>query len=288
MNILRLITADLIKQAEMVTNPEGNPVKVITDKVLLTLAHKYSKSPYFMYEQAMLEGICPYRYLRNRNSLSLEDQLKLAQSKIVIIGAGGLGGQSIILLARMGIGNLTVVDYDQFDETNLNRQALSSTAAVGEYKAQEAQKVVQTINPAVQVNPIIKKIGKDNTEKLLTGMDLVIDALDNVPDRLILEQAASKVGIPMIHGALAGFDGQVSLIQPGKGKLKDLFGDLSDKADALPGPEKILGVLAVTATMIASFQTMECIKVLLKRGKTDEDQFMHLNLEYTQLNKFTL
>jgi len=199
-----------------------------------------------------------------------------------------LGGQSIILLARMGIGNLTVVDYDQFDETNLNRQALSSTAAVGEYKVLEAQKVVQTINPAVQVNPVIQKIGKDNTEKLLAGMDLVIDALDNVPDRLILEQAASKIGIPMIHGALAGFDGQVSLIQPGKGKLKELFGDHSVIEDAPPGPEKILGVLAVTATMIASFQTMECLKILLNRGKPEENQFMHLNLEYTQLNKFTL
>ena len=288
MNILALITSDLIKQSEMVTNPEGNPVKVITDKILLKLAHKYSKSPPFMYEQAMLDGICPYRYLRNRNTLSLEDQLKLARSKIAIIGAGGLGGQSIILLARMGIGNLTVVDYDQFDETNLNRQALSSVAAIGEYKALEAQKVVQSINPAVQVNPIIQKIGKDNTEMLLTDMDLVIDALDNVPDRLTLEKAASKVGIPMIHGALAGFDGQVSVIRPGKGKLQELYGEYSVKKDAPPGPEKILGVPSVTAAMIASFQTMECIKVLLNRGKSDEDQFMHLNLEYTQLNKFSL
>jgi molybdopterin-synthase adenylyltransferase len=288
MELLKAITSDLMNQSETVTNPEGNPVKIIKDEILLALADKYSKSAYFMYEQAMVDGICPYRYLRNRNTISLENQLTLARAKIAIIGAGGLGGQSIILLARMGVGNLTVVDYDQFDETNLNRQALSSMAAVGEYKALEAQKVVATINPAIQVNPEVQKIGEDNIEMLLTGKDIVIDALDNIPDRLTLEQAASKVGIPMIHGALAGFDGQVSLIQPGRGKLKNLFGDHSVKENAPPGAEKILGVPAVTATMIASFQTMECIKILLNRGPSDEDQFLHLNLEYTQLNKFKL
>ena len=101
MDLLKIITSDLIKQSETVTNPEGNPVVIIKDEELLSLAHKYSKTAYFMYEQAMVAGICPYRYLRNQSSISLAHQLKLARAKIVIIGAGGLGGQSTILLARL-------------------------------------------------------------------------------------------------------------------------------------------------------------------------------------------
>ena len=113
---------------------------------------KFRKSIHDIYIESLKQGIIPYRYIRNLQSISVKEQLKLAQSQVSVIGAGGLGGPGVNTPCQaLGIGKLVVVDHDVFDETNLNRQALSSTDVIGESKARTAASVIASINPAVNV-----------------------------------------------------------------------------------------------------------------------------------------
>ena len=126
-------------------------VEILEDSQAEEIAVTLRCSVHEVYIEAMRLGISPYRYLRNRDAISIDEQLELAESQISVIGAGGLGGQVILLLARVGIGHLIVVDADAFDETNLNRQALSSTSSLGRSKAEEASEMVHAINPGGEV-----------------------------------------------------------------------------------------------------------------------------------------
>jgi len=125
-------------------------------------------------------GIYPYRYLRNREIISIDEQLTLAQSKVAVVGAGGLGGQVILLLGRVGIGHLVVVDRDVFDETNLNRQVLSNRSNLGRSKAGEAASALENINPAVEVTALQVTLEESNAADILVGSQVVVDALDSV------------------------------------------------------------------------------------------------------------
>jgi molybdopterin/thiamine biosynthesis adenylyltransferase len=240
-----------------------------------------------VYIEALRMGISPYRYLRNRDSISIEKQLELADSQVSVIGAGGLGGQVILLLARAGIGHLIVVDSDSFDETNLNRQALCSNLSLGKSKAEEAAEMVHSINPGVKVTPYPVRIDSTNAEKMLAGSDVVVDALDNAPDRLILEREAKRVGIPLVHGALAGFGGQLMTVFPEDTGLKLLYRDEGMKRVDPKSPEAILGVPTVTPSIIGAFEAMEVLKIILKRGTVFRNTMVYVDLDIGELNRFT-
>ena len=147
------------------------------------------------------------------------------------MGAGGLGGQVIVLLARLGVGTLVVVDCDLFDETNLNRQALCVEETLGEPKARAAAEAVAAINPGVHVIPHQVRLTADVIDGILAGSDVVVDGLDNVPDRLLMQEAAGRLGIPMVHGALAGFEGRIMTVLPGDAGVKQLYGEPASGAD---------------------------------------------------------
>ena len=155
------------------------------------------------------------RYERNMMTLSPEENAKLATFKVFVAGCGGLGGYVIEELGRLGIGHITAVDGDVFEESNLNRQLLSTVALLGKSKAETAKQRMLEVNPDVEVTPIHIMIDDDNCPELIRGHDLVIDALDNMGTRKVLERACEKEGIPMVHGAIAGWYGQVSAIFPG-------------------------------------------------------------------------
>ncbi|MBW1806263.1 MAG: HesA/MoeB/ThiF family protein [Deltaproteobacteria bacterium] len=231
-------------------------------------------------------GFYPYRYLRNRETISLEEQLKLLRSRVAVVGAGGLGGNVVLLLARLGIGQLVVVDQDAFDETNLNRQALCHVTSLGKSKSREAAETVSSINPGVNVLPYQKKLDISNASEMLTGSDVVVDALDNIPDRFTLEEACKKLGIPLVHGALAGFEGQIMTIFPGDPGLKHLYGNGNTGSDRAKSPESVLGVPAPTPSLIATIQVMEVIKIILNRGKILRNIMLHVDLETGEMNKF--
>ena len=281
------IQEQIQRRSRKLKDPARRTVQILEDIHSEKIAETCLCTIHEVYIEAMRLGILPYRYLRNRDSISIEEQLELAESQISVIGAGGLGGQVILLLARAGIGRLIVVDSDAFDETNLNRQALCSNFSLGKSKAEEAAGMVHSINPGVEVTPYRVSIDSTNVRDMLAGSDVVVDALDNAPDRLILESEAKRLGIPLVHGALAGFGGQLMTVFPDDTGLKLLYRDEGMKRADPKSPEAILGVPTVTPAIIGAFEAMEVLKIILKRGTVFRNTMVYVDLDIGELNRFT-
>ena len=268
-------------------DPAGRRVKILKDEQAMQIARDEAVTIGQVYVHALMLGICPYRYLRNRESISLEEQLLLAQARVAIVGAGGLGGQVILLLARVGVGNLTVIDYDRFDETNLNRQALSNMEMLGKFKSEAAISIIGNINPGINILARPQRVDATNAEEILAGSDLVVDALDNVGDRFVIEKATQDLGIPLVHGALAGFEGQLMTIFPDDPGLQDLYGTGYSEKDKTKSAEAILGVPTLTPAFIATLQAMEVLKIILNRPGIFRNTMLHADLENGTLEKFS-
>jgi molybdopterin/thiamine biosynthesis adenylyltransferase len=281
------IQEQIRRRSRPLQDPAGRTVQMLEDIHSQEIAEARQCSVHEVYIEAMRMGILPYRYLRNRDSISIEEQLKLAGSQVCVIGAGGLGGQVILLLARVGIGRLVVVDSDAFDETNLNRQALSSTRSLGRSKAEEAAVMAHSINPGIEVTPYQVMIDSANAGKMLAGSDVVVDALDNAPDRLMLESEAKRMGIPLVHGAVAGFGGQLMTIFPDDTGLTLLYRDEGMKRSDPGSPEAILGVPTMTPALIGSLEAMEAVKIILKRGTVFRNAMVYIDLEEGKANRFS-
>jgi molybdopterin/thiamine biosynthesis adenylyltransferase len=269
-----------------VTDPAQRQLAVLADAAALALAAESGCSVHDIYVAALEAHIWPHRYIRNHAILSVEEQRKLAHSRVAVIGAGGLGGTVILLLARMGIGHLTVVDSDVFDESNLNRQAVSTVAGIGRPKPEEAAKMVAAINPAVRVRSQTARLDRSSAAAMLDGIDVVVDALDNVPDRLVLDEAARRLEIPLVHGAIAGFDGRVMTVFPEDPGLTLLYGSDVKRGDPAR-PEAVLGVPTVTPSVVASLQAMEVVKILTKRGEPFRKKLLHIDLESGRFEVFS-
>lgn len=227
-------------------------------------------------------GEIPTRYLRNIGTIGIEGQLTLLKAKVAIIGAGGLGGHNIELLARQGIGYLRVIDGDEFAGHNLNRQLLATEGNLGENKALAAACRVAEINSDVYVDAIPQMLTTANAEQLLKGMDIVVDALDSISSRLLVSKTTGKLGIPLVHGAIAGFTGQVTTLLPGDIGLEKIY---KVTAGADKGIETILGNPAATPALAAAIQAQEVIKFLTGTG-----ELLHKRLLYfdTELNIFEI
>ena len=150
----------IIERSKTIRDTAGRQVRVLEDVSAFELAKGFGCSLRSVYETALNAGICPYRYVRNRESISMEEQLQLSKSQVAVIGSGGLGGPILLLLARMGIGRLVAVDPDCFDETNLNRQALSSVPDLGRPKSEVAARVLKDVNPATDVKGVSGSLGR--------------------------------------------------------------------------------------------------------------------------------
>ena len=163
------------------------------------------------------------RHSRNIPALSEADMEALSKSCILVAGCGGIGGNVIEHLARIGIGSIIAADGDIFEESNLNRQILCNTGNIGVHKALAAAERVRLIDPSISIIPVCESITKENAPALMANADLVIDALDNVKSRLIIENAASDAGLFIVHGAISGWDLQAMLVPPGSGMLHALY-----------------------------------------------------------------
>ncbi len=266
----------------------GRPVRLLEEKTAARTAQDLGLDLRGVYLAAMQAGIYPKRYLRNRDCISLAEQIRLAQSTVAIVGAGGLGGHVILQLARLGIGGLRIIDFDVFDETNLNRQMLADENSLGKSKAETAARTVSLVNPAVQVAAVQAKIQAENAAELLQATHVVVDALDNIPGRFVLADAARTLNLPLVHGAIAGFEGRIMTFFPEDQGLQRLYGERSPAGEARPTPpEAILGNPAVTPAVTAAFQVMEVLKILLKRGHVFRDEMAYIQLESGQVNLFS-
>ena len=209
-------------------------------------------------EMAALEGgVVPVRYTRNIGTIGIEGQLKLLRSCIGICGLGGLGGYVTEALARFGVGRLILVDGDTFEEDNLNRQLLSTESGLGRAKVDAAAERVAEVNSSLEVTAYHRFVGSTDIPEVFRGADLVIDALDNVSSRLALEEGCARLGIPLVHGAIAGNSGQVMTIFPGDPGLRTLYSDSEDR-----GVEMLEGNPPTTPALVASLQAQEAVKIV--------------------------
>lgn len=215
------------------------------------------------------------RYSRNIPALTQQECDLLCQKRIAVVGCGGLGGHIIELMARLGIGHITCVDGDVFDESNLNRQLLSEEALLGTPKAQAAVERIRRINSHISCQGIHQFLTEENASWILAGCDLVFDALDNVESRRTLEKACEELGIPYIHGAIAGWMSQAAVCMPGQKLTQLLYPEgviLKDKS-----------VLSFTPALCASMQTALGVKLLCGRkvetGKLYFFDLLHQDFE---------
>ena len=213
------------------------------------------------------------RYIRNIEAISEEENAALFDKKVCVIGCGGLGGYIIEILARIGVGNLIVVDGDVFEESNLNRQLFSKTDLLGKSKAESAYRRVLEINPEVKVKYIYDFLDESNYSEIINNSDVAVDALDNIKTKKFLQRACEELGIPLVHGAIGGWYGQVTTIFPGDRTL-----DIIYKGEEEKGQEKILGNLPFTASYTASLQSAEVIKLLIKRGDLLRKKVLFMDL----------
>ena len=213
-------------------------------------------------EVALERNILPSRYQRNRKALSVSDQLTLLRSSVAVIGCGGLGGYVIEELARLGVGRLVVIDPDVFEEHNLNRQLLCSPANLGTAKVDAAVRRVADINPAVSVTPERVAFSRKNGPELLAGSSVAVDALDNIPVRLELAETCARSGIPLVHGAIAGWYGHVATLMPGDTTLREIYASHGGER----GIEQQLGNPSFTPAVVASLEVAETCKLLLGMG----------------------
>lgn len=224
------------------------------------------------------------RYSRNMNMLSPEENASLSKYKVCVVGCGGLGGYIIEMLARLGIGHLTVVDGDVFEETNLNRQLLSDMNSLGKSKALAAKERVNKVNPLINVKAISGKLTEENGLEILIGHDVVVDALDSIDTRLLIQKQTEELNIPLVHGAIAGWYGQVTTIFPGDRTLELLYSNKEKR-----GLEAELGNPSFIPALIASIEVSEVLKILINRGELLRKKLLlinTLNQEYEVINLF--
>jgi len=226
---------------------------------LLARKHKLTTR---LIELASLEAaVVPERYQRSIGTLGLAGQIKLLDSTIGVAGAGGLGGFVLELLARMGVGKMIVVDGDNFSDSNLNRQLLATESSLGQPKVKEAEKRIAAINGSVEMVVHNCRGNLKNMPEIFSECNLVIDCLDNLPSRFDVEKICRQLNIVMIHGAIAGFIGQLAVIRPESPLLSKIYGNIAESG-LEQGVEVQLGNPAVTPAMLASFQSVEAIKYL--------------------------
>jgi molybdopterin/thiamine biosynthesis adenylyltransferase len=236
-------------------------------------------------ELAALDAhVLPERYLRNLGTLGWDGQRRLLEACVAVVGCGGLGGAVIEGLARSGVGQLVVVDGDRFVPHNMNRQLLSSMAALGRPKVDVARERVAAVNPAVEVVAHAVWAKADNLTGLLAPAEIVVDALDTPRDRLVLQAAAKERGIPLVHGAIAGFIGQVTTIFPGDDTLTMLYGAEPPEH----GAEFLMGTPAPTPMLVAALEVAEVLKLLTGRGQVLRGVLLYLDLETGAVERLPL
>jgi molybdopterin/thiamine biosynthesis adenylyltransferase/rhodanese-related sulfurtransferase len=197
-----------------------------------------------------------------------DGQQRLLDSRVLLVGAGGLGSPASLYLAAAGVGTLGIVDADVVDESNLQRQIVHSTERLGEPKVSSAKRTIEALNPDVKVAPFEERLTSDNIERILgDGWDVIIDGADNFPTRYLVNDASVWHGIPVVHGSIYRFEGQVTVFSPGAGPCYRCLFPTPPPPELAPSCAEG-GVLGVLPGIIGSLQANEALKIILDRGDT--------------------
>ncbi|HEX9599819.1 MAG TPA: molybdopterin-synthase adenylyltransferase MoeB [Gaiellaceae bacterium] len=196
-----------------------------------------------------------------------EGQLKLLDSKVLLIGAGGLGSPASLYLAAAGVGRIGIVDADVVDESNLQRQIVHSTESLGEPKVESAKRAVEALNPDVEVVPYKERLTSENIERILAdGWDVIVDGADNFPTRYLVNDASVWHKIPVVHGSIYRFEGQVTVFKPYEGPCYRCLFPTPPPPELAPSCAEG-GVLGVLPGVIGSLQASEALKLALGIGE---------------------
>ena len=197
--------------------------------------------------------------------VGIEGQAKLLGAKVLMLGAGGLGSPAALYLAAAGVGTIGIVDMDDVDASNLQRQILHNLDRIGHRKVDSARETIEKLNPDVTVNTYDVRLTADNIIDIMSGYDIVVDGADNFPSRYLLNDASVKLGIPVVHGSIFRFEGMVSVFHPLRGPTyRDMVPE-PPPAEFAPSCAEA-GVLGVLPGIVGSIQALETIKVILDLG----------------------
>jgi molybdopterin/thiamine biosynthesis adenylyltransferase/rhodanese-related sulfurtransferase len=231
---------------------------------------------------------------RNRYSRHLllpevgeEGQQKLLGSRVLLLGAGGLGSPAALYLAAAGVGTIGIVDMDVVDESNLQRQILHNMDRIGERKVDSAKKTLTALNPDIDVITHDVRLDASNMERIISDYDVVVDGTDNFPVRYMLNDASVKLGIPVVHGSIFRFEGQVTIFDPKQGPT------YRDMLPEPPPPELApscseAGVLGVLPGIVGSIQAVETIKLLLGLGNPLIGRYLTFDAADMEFREFKL
>jgi len=212
------------------------------------------------------------------NGFGEEGQAKLKRAKVFIAGVGGLGSVTATYLAAAGVGVIRIVDHDKVELSNLNRQILHRDEDIGKKKVDSAAKRLKSVNPEVKIEAVAEKMTEANISELVTGFDLIVDAMDNLPTRYLLNKIAIDKEIPFFHGAVNGFEGRAMTIIPGQTAcLRCVY-----RGAVIEGSFPVVGV---TPGVIGCIQATEVIKYLLGAGQLLGNRLLvydGLNMKFTQ------
>jgi len=215
-----------------------------------------------------------------------EGQLRLLDSRALLIGAGGLGSPAALYLAAAGVGTLGIVDDDIVDESNLQRQIMHSTTTLGEPKVESAARTIRELNPDVQVMPYRERLTSETIEQILAdGWDVIVDGADNFPTRYLLNDASVWHGIPVVHGSIYRFEGQLTVFKPGDGPCYRCLFPQPPPPELAPSCAEG-GVLGVLPGIVGTLQANEALKLALGIGEPLVGKlvlFDALSVSFTQL-----
>ena len=219
--------------------------------------------------------------------VGVEGQSKLLSSKVLLLGAGGLGSPAAMYLAAAGIGTIGIVDMDEVDASNLQRQILHNINRIGDRKVESAKKTLQLLNPDVKVIAYDTRLEASNIMDIIAGYDVIVDGADNFPSRYLLNDASIKLGIPVVHGSIFRFEGMVTVFDPKNGPTyRDMVPE-PPPAELAPSCAEA-GVLGVLPGIVGSIQALETIKVLLGLGDSLSGRILAIDTTEMSFRTFRL
>jgi molybdopterin/thiamine biosynthesis adenylyltransferase len=284
------LKADAIERIIKRAQPKEFPDKTSYNSISISHTDQLSKSMGVSSRQieimALENGVVPERYARNMRTFSPQDQIALLNARVSIVGLGGLGGAVVEILARIGIGRLNVIDGDRFEESNLNRQFLSTPARMSKSKAEAAAQRIKTLNSAVAVRAHPRFLDAENGATLLRHSDVCVDCLDNLKTRFILERLCKQIRSPLVSAAVAGASGQVTTIFPEDQGLKLIYG--AEEKVPPKGAETALGTVPYAVTFLAALECAEVIKIIQDKPGLLRNKLLVADLDDAVIDIVTL
>lgn len=273
-------------QATGKNRPDGSPYLSLSFRSERRIVEESEYSHNEIQLMALELDIVPERYARNQKSLGNQEQMMLLKSSVAVVGLGGLGGCVTEILARIGVGQLILVDGDVFEDSNLNRQLLSRVEDLGRKKAIVAENRVLSINPGVIVRSCPVYLDAENCVDLIGSAALAVDCLDNIPDRFVLETGCREKNIPLVSAAIGGLSGQATVIYPEDPGLSLIYGEPEDVQPR--GVEKSLGTLPYSAITMAAIECAEVISYITGKSPALRSRLLFADLSDYSLELLSL